>query len=106
MIVLSLSMPGDEGGDFVDAGGDALANRLVDENRRRRGDVERVGEAEHRNPDPEFRAVHPLGRKSILLGAKRNRNVASQVNFEMELLVMRRRGKNLEAALLQPRKRP
>ncbi len=42
-IVLSLSVPGDEGGDFVDSGGDALADRLVDENRRRGGDVERVG---------------------------------------------------------------
>ena len=105
MIVLPLSMPGNELWNLVDAGGDALANCLIDENRRSGGDIERIGRSEHRNPDPEFRAVHPLRREPVLLRAKRNRDIAGQVDFEMELLGMRRRGKNLEAALLKPCKR-
>ena len=36
--MLAFAVPGDEGGDFVEPGGNALTDRLVDENRRRSGE--------------------------------------------------------------------
>ena len=42
--MLPFAVPGDEFGDGINAGGNALADRLVDEKRRRGGNVKRVGE--------------------------------------------------------------
>ena len=52
MVVAAFAVPGDEGGDFVDAGGEALSDGLVDEYRGGGGDVEGVGEAQHRFSSP------------------------------------------------------
>ena len=103
--MLPFAVPRDEGRDLIDAGGDALTDGLVDENRRRGGHVQRVRETEHRDADAEVRAVHPLGREAVLFGAQRNRHIARQLHLEVKLFGMRRRRKNLEVARLEPGQR-
>src|SRR5215469_15825621 len=74
------------------AGLQALPDGLVSHDRRGRGDVERVGAAEHRNPHADVCTLEPVRRQANLLGADGDDRGPGQVNIGDKPSSARRRG--------------
>ena len=101
VIVPAFAVPGNKIGNLVDPGGNALTNGLINEDRGGGADIQGIGKTEHRDPDAQIGTVHPLGGKTVLLGAKRDGDIAGQIHLEMEFFGVGSCGKNRETARLE-----